>query len=98
MDALEIHQWRVEWSTWVDCVSDKTLGMSRFGVHSVCVRSFSNSSVGRESACNERDAGDVGLIPVRGRSLGEGNGNPLQYSCLENLMDGGMWWIGRAHV
>ena len=33
MDALEIHQWRVEWSTWVDCVSDKALGMSRFGVH-----------------------------------------------------------------
>lgn len=33
MDALEVHQWRAEWSTWVDCVSDKALGMSRFGVH-----------------------------------------------------------------
>lgn len=33
VDALEIHQWRVEWSTWVDYVSDKALGMSRFGVH-----------------------------------------------------------------
>ena len=37
-------------------------------------------------------AGDVGLILGSGRSPGEGNGNPLQYSCLENPMDGGAWW------
>ena len=37
-------------------------------------------------------AGDVGSIPGLGRSLGGGNGNPLQYSCLENLMDRGAWW------
>ena len=37
------------------------------------------------------NAGDMGLIPGLGRSLGEGNGNPLQYSCLENLMDRGAW-------
>ena len=36
--------------------------------------------------------GDLGLIPGLGRSPGEGNGNPLQYSCLENPMDGGTWW------
>ena len=41
------------------------------------------------SACN---AGDLGSIPGLGRSHGEGNGNPLQYSCLENPMDGGAWW------
>ena len=35
---------------------------------------------------------DSGLIPGSGRSPGEGNGNPLQYSCLENPMDGGAWW------
>ena len=40
-------------------------------------------------ACN---AGDPGLIPRSERSPGEGNGNPLQYSCLENSMDGGVWW------
>ena len=40
------------------------------------------------SACN---AGDLGSIPGSGRSPGEGNGNPLQYSCLENPMDGGAW-------
>ena len=38
------------------------------------------------------NAGDPGLIPGLGRSPGEGNGNPLQYSCLENPMDGGAWW------
>ena len=37
-------------------------------------------------------AGDVGLIPESGRSPGEGNGNPLQHSCLENPMDRGVWW------
>ena len=44
------------------------------------------SSVGKQSACN---AGDLGLIPGLGRSPGEGNCNPLQYSCLENPMDRG---------
>ena len=43
---------------------------------------------GKASAC---DAGDPGSIPGSGRSPGEGNGNPLQYSCLENPMDGGAW-------
>ena len=43
---------------------------------------------GKESACN---AGDLGLIPGSERSLGEGHGNPLQYSCLENSMDSGDW-------
>ena len=43
---------------------------------------------GKASAHN---AGDLGLIPVSGRSPGEGNGNPLQYSCLENSMDGEVW-------
>ena len=50
---------------------------------------FSFSSVGKESACN---AGDLDSIPGLGRSPGEGNGNPLQYPCLENLMDRGAWW------
>ena len=38
------------------------------------------------------NAGDPGSIPGSGRSPGEGNGNPLQYSCLENPMDRGAWW------
>ena len=47
-----------------------------------------HSSVSKSSACN---AEDLGLIPGSGRSPGEGNGNPLQYSCLEKLMDRGAW-------
>ena len=50
---------------------------------------FPGSSDGKESACN---AGDLGLIPGLERSPGEGNSNPLQYSCLENSMDRGAWW------
>ena len=38
------------------------------------------------------DTRDVGSIPGSGRSHGGGNGNPLQYACLENLVDGGPWW------
>ena len=48
---------------------------------------------GEESACS---AGNMGLIPGVGRSPGEGNGYPLQYSCLENPMDRGAWW-GKVH-
>jgi len=44
---------------------------------------------GKESTCN---AGDTGSIPGSERPPGEGNGNPLQYSCLENPMDRGAWW------
>ena len=43
----------------------------------------------KASACT---VGDLGLIPGSGRSPGEGHGNPLQYSCLENPTDGGAWW------
>ena len=43
-------------------------------------------------AANAGDLRDAGLIPVLGRSPGEGQGNPLQYSCLENPMDRGAWW------
>ena len=49
---------------------------------------FPCGSNGKESACN---AGDLGLIPWLGRSPGEGNGYPLQCSCLENSMDRGVW-------
>ena len=49
---------------------------------------FPGDSDSKVSACNE---GDLALIPWSGRSPGEGNDNPLQYSCLENPMDGGTW-------
>ena len=52
-------------------------------------RDFPGGSDGKVPAYNARDPGSV---PGSGRSLEEGNGNPLQYSCLENLMDRGAWW------
>ena len=57
-----------------------------FIIHFIVV--FPSGSSGKESAYN---AGGMGLIPGSGRSPGGGNGNPLQYSCLKNLMDRGAW-------
>ena len=54
-----------------------------------CFGGFPGGSASKESAC---DTGDWGSIPESGRSPGGGNGNPLQYSCLENPMDRGAWW------
>ena len=54
------------------------------------VMGFPGGSDDKASACN---AGDPGSIPGLGRSPGEGNGNPLQYSCLENPMNRGAWWV-----
>ena len=57
-----------------------------------CIRilgGFPGGSEVKASACN---AGDLGSIPGPERSPGEANGNPLQYSCLENPMNGGAWW------
>ena len=56
----------------------------------ICIYGFPGGPVGKESACN---VGDLGSVPGSGRSLGEGNGNSLQYSCLQNSMDRGAWWI-----
>ena len=53
-------------------------------------RGFPGGSVVKNLPVN---AGDVSLMPRWGRSPGEGNGSPLQYSCLENPMDNGVWWV-----
>ena len=53
-----------------------------------CYRASLAAQFGKDSACS---AGDPGSIPGLGRSSGEGNGNPLQYLCLENPMDRGTW-------
>ena len=52
---------------------------------------FLGGSDGKASAYNAYHVGDQGSIPGLGRSPGEGNGNPLQYPCLETPMDGGTW-------
>ena len=55
----------------------------------LCRTVFPGGSVVKDPPAN---AGDASLIPELGRSPGEGNGNPLQYSCLENSVDRGAWW------
>ena len=60
-----------------------------FKISPTVCKVFPVGSEGKESACN---AGDLGSIPGSGRSSGEGNGNPLQYSCLEKPMERGAWW------
>ena len=74
--------------------------INMFYVH-ICIykhmyihRKFPRTSVGKESVCN---TGDPDSIPGWERSPREGNGNPLQYSCLENPMDRGAWWA-TVHV
>ena len=54
-------------------------------------RGFPDSAVIKNPPANAGDTRDVGLIPGSGRCPGVGNGNPLQYSCLENFMDRGAW-------
>ena len=56
-------------------------------------RGFPSGLDGKAYAWNARD---LGSIPGSGRCPGEGNGNPLQYSCLENSMDGGTWWATQS--
>ena len=53
---------------------------------------FPGGSVIKNSPANAGDIRDVGFIPGLGRSPGGGNGNRLQYSCLQNPMDRGTWW------
>ena len=62
---------------------------SVFFISSIVLYGFPGGSEDKASACN---AGDLGSIPALGRSPGGGQGNPLQYSCLENPMARGAWW------
>ena len=77
--SLKLH----ENATWEDLTQQLHLLKSQ-------TQGFPHSSVDKESACS---AGDPASIPGLGRSPGEGNGNPLQYSCLENPIDRGAWQV-----
>ena len=71
------------WTHGQGVVLDFDCTLESFGEY-IFILGFSGGSEGKASACK---AGDLGLIPGSGRSPGEGNGNPLQYPCLENPMD-----------
>ena len=85
---LFLDTWMLNWSKWEVnnfCPQPHTTPNPK-------PQSFPSGSSGKESACNARDTGDSGLIPGLGRSLGEGNSNPLPYFCLKILMDRGSQW------
>ena len=65
---------------------------TNFSVMLLSLGGFTDGSSGKELTYNTGDTGDAGSIPGLGGSPGVRNGNPLQYSCLENPMDGGAWW------
>ena len=68
--------------------SEFSLGWQQVGIYEAFTDNFPGGSDGKASAYN---AGDPGSVPGSGRSPGEGNGSPLQYSCLENPQDRGAW-------
>ena len=76
-------------STWGNNLSRKPATLAFYCYVTKYHKLTVGCSDSKESACN---AGDPGSIPRSGRSPGEGNGNPLQYSRLENPMDRGAWW------
>ena len=78
------------WWAAVDGVANRKTRLKRLSSSSsiIDLQGFPHSSVGKESAGN---TGHTGLIPGLGRCPGEGNGNPFQYSCLENPTDRGAW-------
>ena len=86
-------KWETGWdtheipSTWSKstCTQNTDSWISRTG--------FPAGTVVKNPPANAGDARDAGWIPGSGRSPGDGSGNPLQYSCLENSMDRGAWWV-----
>ena len=65
----------------------------RFRSYFIIQRYFPDGSSGKESTCNAGDTGDLGSTPGSERCPGGGHDNPLQYSCLENPMGRGAWWV-----
>ena len=78
--------WEIRWTE--EPGGLQLMGLQRVGHDLATEQCFPGGSGGKASACN---AGDLGSIPGLGRSCGEGNGNPFQYSCLKSSMDGETW-------
>ena len=81
---------------WTELIMSKpALSLNQLKIFNTLKKKNSSMSLmpgGSDGKTSTYNAGDPGSIRGSGRSPGEGNGNPLQYSCLENPMDGGAWW------
>ena len=85
--------WRIPWREEpgrLQSMGSQRVRHDRATLLSLSELGFPGGSDGELSACN---VGDLGSVPGSGRSPGEGNGNPLQYSCLENPTDREAWWL-----
>ena len=71
---------------------DEYVASRKLAYSTSSMRVFFGDTVVKNLSANAGDSGDAGLIPGSRRCPGEGSGNPLQYSCLENSMDRGAWW------
>ena len=80
----------VGWCRWCWCWCVLISSVPKLDNSIYYLLGFSRGSDGEKSACN---VGDPGLTPGSGRSHGEGNNNPLLYSCLDSSMDRGAWWV-----
>ena len=87
MASGPLTSWEIDGET-VETVSDFIFLVSKITADGDCSHEIKRH-LGSEGKASAYSVGDLGLIPGSGRSSGEGNGNPLQYSCLENAMDGG---------
>ena len=91
---LYIHNFKESTEKLIGLISEISMYTHKISIQKLIAfleidKSFTGGSMGKEFTCNTGDSG-VGLIPGLGRSLGGGNGNLLQYSCLENTMDRGV--------
>ena len=93
MASSPISSWKIEGEK-VEAVTDFVFLGSKITAVGDCNHEIKRKLFpgGSDSKASVYNAGDLGSIPGLGRSTGEGNGNPLQYYCLENPMDRGAWW------
>ena len=80
------------WQNWESLILSVKMGIK---LSTTSALNFPCGSAGKESTCN---VGDLGLIPVLGRSPGEGKGYPLQYSSLKNSMDSGVHGVAKSRT
>ena len=87
------------WQATVHGVTESRTRLTNFHFTSyLAIQGFPGDAVVKNMSASVGDARDAGSIPGWRRSPGEGNGNPLQYSCLENPMDKGAWWATDPNV
>ena len=97
--SVSLSEWIIQSAAWTDLLSGEQKGTLASPAFFECFSDWKfplpldgGFPGGSDSKASVRNAGDPGLIAGSGRSPGEGNGNPLQYSYLENSTDGGAWW------